>query len=182
MKKKSAILAFILLISLIMVILTTFLYWVFFQPHVPHILLSEDLTQEANVKLRESFIFYNFGIYPSDYTLKAGRGLKLLAGVKNIAGDAKEHSFVINIIPAQVNENAKSWISFQKSAINVDVLKFGFFPIELDIPADAEERTYIFTVSSCYDKDDNPPVSEECLPESDNVWESPEHLRITVSK
>jgi hypothetical protein len=136
--------------------------------------LTTDLTQQSASKIQEIFgeTGDNFAVWPSSYTLPAGKGIKLLSGIKNNARDSYDHRYVINVLPSTVSNEVcdsgdidvctvsggtslsdymKTWLTFDK---NKNPVKQGssFSPwIEIKIPIDARKGTYMFSVFCCYD-------------------------------
>ncbi len=136
--------------------------------------LTTDLTQQSSAKIQEIFgeTGDNFAVWPSSYTLTAGKGIKLLAGIKNNARDSYDHRYVINVLPSTVSNEVcaegdidsctvsggtslsdymKTWVTFDK---NKNPIKQGssYSPwIEIKVPVDARKGTYMFSVFCCYE-------------------------------
>lgn len=154
--------------------------------------LTDDLTQEAQSQLRESFraTATSFAIWPSQYSLAPSKGLRMSAGIENDAPDGKDHLFVINVLPAAADDNVlaakgcvtfeacatlqqemSQWATFDSTAGKIQINSFGFKFIEVRPVAEAVKGTYIYNVVSCYDKVlGSTPVSSGCIPISDNLW------------
>jgi hypothetical protein len=150
--------------------------------------LTDDLTQQAQTNLRETFrqTTNNFAIWPNQYDLKRGTELRLSAGIENDAADGEPHLYVINVIPAAVSdnvcpgghlekcpevvENMKRWLTFFRSVKMVNPNYIDYIPITVRPDENAKKGIYMFHVACCYDKDGIPPVSEKCMPDSENLW------------
>lgn len=154
--------------------------------------LTTDLTQEAQTILRDTFsqTSSSFGVWPPEYSLDPGRGLRLSAGIENDAGDGRDHLFVINVIPSsaddnilsangcsafetcpQLEEKMKSWVTFDKSAGIIQINTLGFKFIEVKPATDSVKGVYFFNVVACYDEVIGAtPVSDLCTPVADNIW------------
>jgi len=168
--------------------------------------LTTDLTQQSRNELQRTFggAGENFAIFPSSYDLSAGSGVKLLGGIKNNAGDGKDHTFVINIVPTAADksvlnvyncddftncEDLKSymqdWVTWDKSPTPIGIAKTGEFWIEIRAPSDAPQRKYMFKVYACYDTDadGNVPMYSDCVArqvQERQIWSTPKSLVITV--
>ena len=151
--------------------------------------LTEDLTQQAQAKLRESFRGgeINFAIWPSQWEVQKGGSVKLSAGILNNAEDGEDHYYVINVIPAQCPKNDceknKPEITFDKTKTKVAPGTEAFKYIEVSIPTRSDSGTYIFNVVACYDAGngiENVPNSDECDTTHPNLWGNPQQLIIST--
>jgi hypothetical protein len=111
-KKKGAFdisLGFIIIVVFAIILLTLAITWLrgFITPLTT---LTDDLTQDANNALRETFqkTSSSFAIYPSRHVLERGHALKMGAGIKNNAPDSLEHTYLINVIPTSVSLGVKT--------------------------------------------------------------------------
>lgn len=104
MKRKGAVelsLGFIVMVVFAVILLSLAIVWL--QGVVRDIGgLTTDLTQQSANKIQEIFgeTGENFAVWPSSYSMSAGKGIKLLAGIKNNARDGQAHRFVINMVPS----------------------------------------------------------------------------------
>jgi len=69
--------------------------------------LTNDLTQQAQSSLRDAFrqTGSNFAVWPSQYELERGKGLRMSSAIENNAPDSLTHYFIVNVIPAAVSDN-----------------------------------------------------------------------------
>jgi hypothetical protein len=102
-------LGFIIIVIFAVILLTLSITWLR-QFMTPLGTLTDDLTQDANNALRETFqkTTSSFAIYPSRHVLERGRALKMGAGIKNNAPDSQAHTYVINVIPTSVSNSVKT--------------------------------------------------------------------------
>lgn len=154
--------------------------------------ITDDLTQEAQANLRDAFreTATSFAVWPNQYNLDPGKGLRMSAGIENDAIDGKDHKFVINVVPATADEKIvsikgctnfetcttlkeemKTWATFDKSVGLIQINSVGFKFVEIRPQADAIKGTYMFNVVACYDKViGSEPSSSTCTQLSDNLW------------
>lgn len=155
--------------------------------------LTDDLTQEAHSTLRESFrtTSTDFAIWPSQYEVNPGKGLKMSAGIENDATDGLDHTFVINVIPVGVSDNIcaggglncpvpggagtlatslRTWLTFDQTPGLIKINAVGFRFIEVRPANNAPKGTYIFNIVACYDKPAAVPASASCTPTHPNLW------------
>ena len=169
--------------------------------------VTNDLTQLARSELTETFhnTQRGFDISPRTYDLAAGKGVRLLAGIRNRAPDGRSHKFVINVIPSAASSNVcpgnnvaacnppegsgtmstymRSWVTYDSLVTPVQIQEIGFKDITIKTPRNAPQGTYIFKVVACYDGENaafGVPSSEECQPDSDDVWSTTQELTIEV--
>jgi hypothetical protein len=167
---------FIVAIVFAVVLLSLFIAWMqgfFGQINV----ITDDLTQEASVRLKDTFrkTESNFAIYPNEWTLDRGHELKLLAGIVNRDSDSQRHNFVVNVIPT--DPATANW--FDTNDFNKPLpVEFGAdveFPITIT-PTGALQKTYVFYIIACKDKS-----FSQCQTVNDqNYGGSPQYLRITM--
>ena len=102
-------LGFIIIVIFAVILLTLSITWLR-QFMTPLGTLTDDLTQDANNALRETFqkTTSSFAIYPSRHVIERGRALKMGAGIKNNAPDSQAHTYVINVIPTSVSNSVKT--------------------------------------------------------------------------
>ena len=167
---------FIVAIVFAVILLSLFITWMqgfFGQINV----ITDDLTQEASVKIKDTFrnTESNFAIYPNEWSLDRGHELKLLAGVVNRDPDSQKHDFVINIVPTDAA--TASW--YDPNDFNQKLpTEFGAsveFPITIT-PVGATAKTYVFYIIACKDKD----FSQCQTLQDQNYGGSPQYLRITM--
>jgi hypothetical protein len=150
--------------------------------------LTDDLTQQAQTNLRDTFrqTTNNFAIWPNEYELARGKELKFSAGIENDAVDGKTHKYVINVIPVAVSDNIcaggdvkkcpeveqemKKWLTYYRGIKTITPNYIDYIPITVKPTENAKKGTYMFHVVCCYDKDDKEPSSDNCLPDSENIW------------
>jgi hypothetical protein len=167
--------------------------------------LTTDLTSQARNELQRTFggTGESFAIFPSSYDLEAGKGIRLLGGVKNNANDGKDHRFVINVLPSAagnevcpggeiagcsgpsggtLEEFMMTWITWDRSPKPVKIGQTGDMWIEVKAPNNAVKGTYMFNVYACYDFSGDVPLYSECNAETptDQIWSTPKPLVITV--
>src|SRR4030042_4613393 len=158
----------------------------------------DDLTQIGQSKVQEDYSgIYNFRIWPDKYTIQKGYGLKMIAGINNDADDGQNHTFVINVVPAQasigpcpsgnissctasggesLNEFMQNWVSWENQPGLIPINRVGFRTITVNVPINAVSGTYIFEVVAC--KDVSP--YSMCTPQTFNFGGSPQQLTIIV--
>lgn len=169
--------------------------------------LTEDLTQQAQSNLRDAFreTGSNFAVWPNQYALDRGTGVKLSSGIENDAPDGLTHYFKINVLPSAVSndvltasgctsldacpvlkQNLPTWITVNPTANPGVIGQVLFSPIDVTVPANAMSGTYIFSVYACYDgSSTNPsaaqvPANCDATTPAQNVWANPVQLVITV--
>jgi hypothetical protein len=166
--------------------------------------LTEDLTQQAQTNLRETFkqTGGNFAIWPNQYELDRGKGIRMSAGIENDAPDGQPHFFVINIVPTSASSNIcpggdvttcpsvqskmMDWVTIDRSKTRIAINTQGFKYIDVSIPSDAIAGTYFYNVMSCYDaqsispSEAATPTSMDCTSVSDKLWGNPQQLLVIV--
>jgi hypothetical protein len=212
--KKAAIqmsLGFIVAVVFAVVLLSLAITWI--QGMIGDITgITEDLTQQASAKLKNTFAEtnQNFAVWPNDYRITRGNGIKFLAGIKNNAPDSKKHEYVINIIPAgaspsicdtrnvetcessvtgydKVSDFMLSWTTVETTVTSAPPLGTPEKSLTIEVPTSAETGWYIFNVVACYDRTDtggildlNPADSFNCMTDSNNIWSSAVSVTIQV--
>lgn len=184
-------LGFIIAVVFAIVLLSLALTWL--RGMIENIIgITDDLTQQAQSNLRKAFeeTQSSFAVWPSQYNLKPGKGLRMSAGIENDATDGKDHIFVINVIPVNADDNVLSakgctvfgrscklyddlvkWITFDKTTGIIKVNSVGFKFIEIRPSNDAVKGTYLFNVIACYNQvAGSTPSSAGCTETSDNLW------------
>ena len=186
-------LGFIIAVVFAIVLLSLALTWL--RGTIDQIMgLSDDLTQEAQSTLRDSFrsTSSSFAVWPSQYSLTPGKELRMSAGIENDATDGQPHKFVINVLPASADSNVlsiecgstpfsncdalkdkmTSWATFDTSAGLIQINAVGFKFINVRPSSDAVKGTYIFNVVACYDATINmgAPQYFQCNAEHENLW------------
>jgi len=171
--------------------------------------LTEDLTQQAQSNLRDAFreTGSNFAVWPSQYEIDRGKGIRMSAGIENDAADGLDHYYKINVIPAAVSDNVcaggaltcaapgggtvesymQRWVTFDSMTAPVKINTVGFKFIDIAVPSDAKTGTYMFTVIACYDgisagtptAASVPAVCDQNTPSS-NVWGNPQPIVVVV--
>jgi hypothetical protein len=172
--------------------------------------ITKDLTQQAQTKLQDTFADTNtnFAVWPTDYPMKSGETVKLLAGIKNNAPDSQRHNFVVNIVPSgasysicpeqdvsvcqhdsgmTLGEFMTTWAAVDRVRSNIDVQSTAYKSITIEIPnTGVKAGSYIFNVVACYDRTGTggivEPNSLECLSDSDNIWSNAASLTIQVTR
>jgi hypothetical protein len=209
-ERKAAIqmsLGLIVAVVFAVVLLTLAITWI--QTMISDITgITQDLTQQAESKISETFAESNsnFAVWPPDWELPGGNGIKFKAGIKNNDPDALSHDFVINIIPASASQQVcdtrdirtcnspKSgltvyqymleWTTVDPSVSKINPRDTAYKTVTIEVPADAPNGYYLFNVVACYDRDtdDNPvtPRSLDCEADSDNIWSPAEPITIKV--
>lgn len=207
MERKAAFqlsLGFIIAVVFAIVLLSLSLTWL--RGMIENIMgITDDLTQEAQTSLRDAFrggAASSFAVWPSQYNLPPGKGLRMSAGIENDAIDGRDHQFVINIVPVSASDNVlttkkcdiesfrncqlydelKKWVTFDRTAGVVQINAVGFKYIEVRPTANAVKGTYLFNIVSCYDEVvSSTPTSSGCLQTSENLWGgSAQQLLISV--
>lgn len=161
--------------------------------------LTDDLTQQAQNKLQETFeqTNNNFAIWPTRYDLTRGKELKMAAGIRNDAQDGMDHKFLINVIPSATSNDVcpngidsctisgkdaiaamTEWVTWDMSSSVVQIGKTAYRQISIKPSSNAKSGTYIFSVISCKDPITTPSA---CTPETLNWGGSAQQLIITVS-
>ncbi|HLD78713.1 MAG TPA: hypothetical protein VJB16_06820 [archaeon] len=161
--------------------------------------LTDDLVQDARAKIRETFSTsnQNFAIWPNQHTLKPGASLRMLAGIKNNAGDGKDHQFAVNVIPigastcaegdAACLDAVRGWLTFDKTTGLVLIRDIGEKTVTITVPQNAVQGTYLFNVVVCADFIQStgaavgPPDSASCVSTSQNLFSSAKPLNIIVT-
>jgi hypothetical protein len=178
MERKAAFqmsLGFIIAVVFAIVLLALSLTWL--RGMIENIMgITDDLTQEAQSSLRDAFreTSTSFAIWPSQYNLNPGKGLRMSAGIENDAPDSKDHKFVINVIPVSASDQVLSvygcndfdtcsvggttlrqkmlkWVTFDRTAGLIKINSVGFKFIEVRPDANAPQGTYLFNVVACYE-------------------------------
>ncbi|HDD46520.1 MAG TPA: hypothetical protein ENG42_03515 [Candidatus Aenigmarchaeota archaeon] len=169
--------------------------------------LTTDLTQQARNELQRTFggTGENFAIFPSSYELEAGKGIRMLGGIKNNAADGQDHRFVINVVPSAASPNVcpegdisecelaggggitleefmTSWLTWDKTKKPIKIGQTGEFWLEIKTPANTPKGTYMFNVYACYDSGGEVPRYDECNEDTptDKIWGAEKQLVITV--
>ena len=195
-------LGFIVAVVFAIVLLSLALIWL--RSYFEQLLgLTDDLTQQAQITLRETFreTTASFSIWPSQYKLAAGKGLVMAAGIENEAPDGKDHRFVINIIPTAADNTILSgyncqqfvtctdlktkmerWLTYNRQPFPIQIGAVDTPPIKIVPDGDSIKGTYIFDIFACYDKTlGTTLLSSQCNENSQNLWGgSAEQLLITV--
>jgi hypothetical protein len=196
-KRKGAIelsLGFIVTVVFAIVLLSLAIYWI--NTVIGSIgSLTDDMTQKAHDTLSDTFQTgaTNFAVYPGEYTLSPGKGVKLSVGVKNDDRDGKPHSFVIRVFPAMASSNIlniykcskfsecenltsemMSWITYPETAYTVQPNSFKFLDVSVVIPNNAVKGIYQYDIVACEDMG-----FDECNRLTTN-WGSTLSLQITV--
>jgi hypothetical protein len=189
MKRKGAVelsLGFIVMVVFAVILLSLAIVWL--QGVIRDIGgLTTDLTQQSANKIQEIFgeTGENFAVWPSSYSMSAGKGIKLLAGIKNNARDGQPHRFVINIVPSTASNEVcperdittcsvsggggtlydfmASWLTFDTAEAPVSQGATHTPWVEIKIPSSAVKGTYMFNVYCCYDAGtSSAPVFSDC--------------------
>jgi hypothetical protein len=167
--------------------------------------LTTDLTSQARNELQRTFggTGENFAVFPSQYELEAGNGIRLLGGIKNNAGDGRDHRFVINVLPSaasnevcpegdietcsgpdggRLSDYMKKWVTWDHSPKPIKIGSTGEMWIEVKAPSNAVKGTYMFNVYACYDFGGDLPAYTDCNAETETskIWSTPKPLVITV--
>ncbi|MFQ5647978.1 MAG: hypothetical protein ACE5FW_01965 [Candidatus Aenigmatarchaeota archaeon] len=169
--------------------------------------LTEDLTQQAQSSLRDAFreTGSNFAVWPSQYEIDKGKGIRMSAGIENDDPNSLDHYYKITVIPAAVSDNVLSargctsfeacptlqtsmsrWVTFDTLTTPIKINTVGFKYIDITVPNDAVTGTYMFNVIACYDgvtvgtpTAASVPICDENTP-SANVWGNPTPVVIVV--
>jgi hypothetical protein len=136
--------------------------------------LTDDLTQQASEKLKETFAETDqrFSIWPDEYALSRGHALKMLAGIINREPDSDRHEYSILVVS---NNQKEEWIddsAYINQRFSVQFNKILEIPITITPTPDAQSGTYTFWVYACIDL-------STCTEDNYN-YESPQHIRITL--
>ena len=171
--------------------------------------LTEDLTQQAQSNLRDAFreTGSNFAVWPSQYEIDRGKGIRMSAGIENDAPDGLDHYYKINVVPAAVSDNIcaggaltcavaggtvesymKTWVTYDSITSPVQINTVGFKYIDVTVPSDAKTGTYMFNVVACYDDVTTgtptaasvPMVCDAATTPSGNIWGNPTPIVIVV--
>jgi hypothetical protein len=169
--------------------------------------LTEDLTQQAQSNLRDAFreTGSNFAVWPTQYALDRGAGVKLSSGIENDARDGLTHYFKINVLPSAVSNNVltssgctsleacpslqqtiPTWVTVDPAAKPGVIGQTLFSPVDITVPGNAISGTYIFSVYACFDGSSSSPsagqvpVTCDATVPAENVWANPVQLVITV--
>lgn len=137
--------------------------------------LTTDLTQQAQSSLRDAFrqTGSNFAVWPSQYEVEAGGGIRMSAGIENDAPESKTHYYILNVIPAAVSENIcagapidqctntptgqnmrdfmRGWVTVAGIVSPYQTGTTGFQAIDIAVPREAQAGTYLFNAVACYD-------------------------------
>ena len=211
-KRKGAIqmsLGLIVAVVFAVVLLTLAITWI--QGMIGDITqITHDLTKQAETKLRDTFAetSTNFAIWPTNYDMKTGETVKLLAGVKNNAPDSQRHDFVINIVPAGASyslcpegdlsvcesplsgvtlaEFMRRWATVEISTSSIDVQTTAYKSVTIETPTNAKAGSYIFNVVACYDRTETggivTPSSATCIGNSENIWSNAASLTVQITR
>jgi len=157
--------------------------------------LTDDLTQKAHDTLSETFNTgtTNFAIYPSEYKLSPGRGVKLSVGVKNDDRDGSPHNFVIHVYPAMASSDVVSsygcasfaacsdlqkdmndWATYSFESYRIQPNLFRFWDMSVTVPNNVRKGIYQYDIVACEDND-----YTQCDRTTTN-WGSTQALTITV--
>ncbi|NIO22559.1 MAG: hypothetical protein GTN38_00845 [Candidatus Aenigmarchaeota archaeon] len=136
--------------------------------------LTDDLTQKAHDTLSETFNrkTTNFAVYPKEYRLDPGRGIKLSVGVNNDDRDGQPHNFVIRLYPAMassdiistygcssfagcssLNEDMISWVTYSHETYRIQPNTYRFWDMTVTFPNNIVKGTYQYDIVSCEDMD-----------------------------
>lgn len=164
--------------------------------------VTDDLLQDSKAKIRETFSTSNenFAIWPNQHNLAPGKSLRMLAGIKNNAPDGRDHEFVINVIPVRASTCAQGdqacldevagWLTYDDTRSIVLIGDIGEKTIELRVPQNAVQGTYLFNVVVCssFNKQSNAdvgsaPESGSCVPtlNTGQLYSSAKPLSIVVA-
>lgn len=157
--------------------------------------LTDDLTQKAHDTLSETFNtgLTNFAVYPGEYKLQPGRGVKLSVGVKNDDRDGEVHGFVIHVYPAMASSDVISsyactsfaacsdlqtdmvkWITYPFEKYTIQPNLFKFWDVSITVPNNIRKGIYQYDLVACEDMD-----FSSCDRATTN-WGSTQALTITV--
>jgi hypothetical protein len=136
--------------------------------------LTDDLTQKAHDTMSETFNAgkANFAIYPREYKLSPGSGVKLSLGVKNDDRDGQPHDFVSHIYPAmasssiissygcssfdtceQLKTDMLSWLTYSNEKYRIQPNVFRFWDVSVVLPNNVVKGIYQYDIVSCEDMD-----------------------------
>jgi hypothetical protein len=145
---------FIVAIVFAVILLSLFITWMqgFFGQIT---VITEDLTQEASIKIKDTFknTDSNFAVWPNEWTMDRGTELKLLAGIKNNAPDTQSHYYMINVLaPAGHPQESlmNSWVD-RTPFSSPQWVDFGSdleIPVTIT-PTGVGAGTYTFDVIAC---------------------------------
>lgn len=132
--------------------------------------LTDDLTQKAHDTLSETFNTgtTNFAVYPKEYSLQPGRGVKLLVGIKNDDRDGQAHPFVVHIYPAMASSDVISsygcssfascanlqddmskWITYAQESYTIQPNLFKFWDVTVTLPNNVVKGVYQYDIVAC---------------------------------
>jgi hypothetical protein len=173
-KSKGAIelsLGFIVTVVFAVVLLSLAIYWI--QTMFSNIgTLTDDVTQKAHDTLSETFQTgaTNFGVYPKDYSLSAGKGVKLSVAIKNDDKDGKPHDFVVHVYPAttgssvlsnygcttfaqcdKVKTDMMSWVTYPDVSYKIQPNLFRFWDVSVVLPSSVVKGIYQYDIVACED-------------------------------
>ncbi len=135
--------------------------------------MTNDLTQKAQDQLSDTFNTgtNNFAVYPSDYTLTPGAGVKLSVGIKNDAEDGAVHMYSIKITPSSASRNVlntlcgegtsfsacadaqmqmSNWLTYPEDVqYSIQPNMFKTWDIVITVPNDAIKGQYLFDIVAC---------------------------------
>jgi hypothetical protein len=197
MKRKGAIqlsLGFIVAVVFAVVLLSLAVTWL--QGIIGGIgTLTDDLTQKAHDTLSETFNTgtTNFAVYPKQYTLSPGRGVKLSVGIKNDDRDGQPHNFVIHLYPAmasseiistygcsnfagcsQLQDDMVNWVTYSQETYRIQPNLFRFWDMTVTVPNNVVKGVYQYDIAACEDM-----AYANCNRETTN-WGSTLPLQIDV--
>ena len=205
-------LGFIIAVVFAIVLLTLAITWL--QQVIGNISgITDDLTKQAQSKIQETFNTQNtnFAVWPPQYSLSAGKSLKLLAGIRNDEPQGNTINYYINVIPADsslcqsglnvdaqgnpkpfsqcqtakgesVSALMRSWITFDRTLSTVQVGTTAYKSVEVGPPNNAPKETYIYTAVACTVPSGTSTVnSADCTATSPNLWGNPQSLTIEVT-
>ena len=134
--------------------------------------LTDDLTQKAHDTLSETFNTgtTNFAIYPKEYSLQPGRGVKLSVGIKNDDRDGQPHTFVVHVYPAmssadilssygcsnfagctKLKEDMLNWATYAQESYTTQPNLFKFWDVTITLPNNVVKGVYQYDIVSCED-------------------------------
>lgn len=167
--------------------------------------ITDDLTGQASAKLTDIFAETdsNFAVWPPEWEVTRGNGIKTLAGIRNNAADSQEHYYVMNVIPSGASESVcdtrdvrtcdsgvaghSTLYDYMLTWVTTDPLKFRVNTLDsiekvvvIEVPKDARKGYYLFNVVACYDEGSGTDLgtASNCLADSSNLWSSAESITI----
>ena len=196
-KKKAAIqlsLGFIITVVFAVVLLSLAVTWL--RGMVTSVSsLTDDLTQKASDALSDTFNTgtTNFAVYPGEYSLAPGKGVRLSVGVKNDHMDGQPHQFVVHVYPAMsssgivqaegcssfstcesLKDKMMSWTTYPEEIYTIQPNQFRMWDLTVSVPNGVVKGIYQYDIVACEG------MSFDACDRQSTNWGSTLALTITV--